>query len=56
MTFKGYVEMAHWLATLRFLKIFSILTLKKTLKFEVFTLSPSTITLNLKLFTLSLVK
>ena len=56
MTFKGYAEMAHWLATLKSLEIFSILTLKKTLKLEVFTLSPSTITLNLKLFTLSLVK
>ena len=56
MTFKGYAEMAHWLATLRFLKIFSILTLKKTLKFEVFTLSPSTITLNLKIYTLFVVK
>ena len=47
MTFKGYAEMAHWLATLRSLKIFSILTLKKTLKLEVFTQSPSTITLML---------
>ena len=51
MTFKGYAEMAHWLATLRSLEIFSILTLKKTLRLEVFTLSPSNITLSLKLFT-----
>ena len=56
MTFKGYAKMAHWLATLRFLKIFSILTLKKTLKLEVLTLSLSTVTLNLKRFTLSLEK
>ena len=47
MTFKGYAEMAHWLVTLRFLKIFSILTLKKTLKLEVFTLS---LTINLNGF------
>ena len=50
MTFKGYAKMAHWLATLRSLEIFSILTLKKTPKLDVFALSPSTITLNLKLY------
>ena len=44
MTYKGYAEMVHRLATLRFPKIFSIFTLNKTLKLKSFTLSPGYVT------------
>ena len=56
MSYKGQAEMVHQWATLRFYKIFSILTLKKTLKLKPFTLTQIIVTLSFELFTYTLVR